>query len=86
MPKHIIFVIDISSSMEGRKLEQTKDAMTTMLGKMSESSLDNFNIILFDDEPRSLWRPQIIDGFPMKSISFWGSKGLQCQSRPFQLT
>merc|ERR1712079_374827 len=51
MPKHIIFVIDISSSMEGRKLEQTKDAMTTMLGKMSDSNLDNFNIIIFDDAP-----------------------------------
>ena len=48
MPKHIIFVIDISGSMGGRKLEQTKDAMTTMIRKMSKNNLDNFNIILFD--------------------------------------
>jgi len=47
MPKHVIFVIDISGSMGGRKLEQTKDAMTTMLDKMSEKNIDNFNIILF---------------------------------------
>ena len=45
--KHIIFVIDISGSMAGRKLEQTKDAMATMLMKMSEAKLDNFNIIIF---------------------------------------
>ena len=48
LPKHVIFVIDISGSMSGRKLKQTKDAMTTMLDKMSEKNIDNFNIILFD--------------------------------------
>ena len=48
LPKHVIFVIDISGSMSGRKLKQTKDAMTTMLDKMSEKIIDNFNIILFD--------------------------------------
>jgi len=55
--KHVIFVIDVSGSMQGRKLEQTKDAMTTMLSKMSESNLDNFNIILFDDVTR-VWKPE----------------------------
>merc|ERR1719166_471653 len=50
MPKHVIFVIDISGSMSGRKLQQTKDAMSTMLDKMSEKNIDNFNIILFDSE------------------------------------
>ena len=48
MPKHVIFVIDRSYSMEGRKLQQTKDALTTMLDKMSKKNIDNFNIILFD--------------------------------------
>merc|ERR1712170_221767 len=31
LKKHVIFVIDVSGSMSGRKLAQTKDAMTTML-------------------------------------------------------
>merc|ERR1711936_1176677 len=31
--------------------------MTTMLNKMSEKSLDNFNIILFDDVTR-VWKPE----------------------------
>merc|ERR1711976_1161576 len=55
MPKHVIFVIDISGSMSGRKLQQTKDAMTTMLDKMSEKNIDNFNIILFDSNIE-VWR------------------------------
>merc|ERR1711976_985555 len=54
--KHVIFVIDVSGSMSGRKLAQTKDAMTTMLTKMSENNLDNFNIILFDHEIE-VWKP-----------------------------
>ena len=56
IPKHIIFVIDVSGSMGGRKLEQTKDAMTTMLNRMSEANLDNFNIISFNYYV-SPWKP-----------------------------
>merc|ERR1711976_794207 len=56
LKKHVIFVIDVSGSMSGRKLAQTKDAMTTMLTKMSENNLDNFNIILFDHEIE-VWKP-----------------------------
>merc|ERR1711962_170365 len=64
MKKHVIFVIDVGGSMGGRKLAQTKDAMTTMLNKMSENNLDNFNIILFDDDIE-VWKP---DG--EKSLSY----------------
>ena len=48
MPKHIVFVIDVSGSMSGRKLSQAKDAMTTILDKMSQEKIDNFNIIKFN--------------------------------------
>ena len=48
MPKHIIFVIDVSGSMRGQKIKQAKDAMTTILDKMSQEKLDNFNIIKFN--------------------------------------
>merc|ERR1711962_568250 len=57
MKKHVIFVIDVSGSMGGRKLAQTKDAMTTMLTKMSKNNLDNFNIILFDTDIE-VWKPE----------------------------
>ena len=49
--------------------------MTTMLGKMSESKLDNFNIILFDDAPRSLWSSQIVNGIPKLSFSISENNG-----------
>merc|ERR1711971_475726 len=45
--KHIVFVIDVSGSMSGSKMSQAKDAMTTILDKMSQKKLDNFNIIKF---------------------------------------
>ena len=49
--------------------------MTTMLGKMSESKLDNFNVILFDDTPRSLWSSQIVNGIPKLSFSVSENNG-----------
>ena len=49
--------------------------MTTMLGKMSESKLDNFNVILFDDAPRSLWSSQIVNGIPKLSFSISENNG-----------
>jgi len=64
MPKHVIFVIDISGSMSGRKLQQTKDAMTTMLDKMSEKNIDNFNIILFDSNIEVWGRKKCVTDFP----------------------
>ncbi|XP_046575536.1 inter-alpha-trypsin inhibitor heavy chain H4-like isoform X2 [Haliotis rubra] len=48
IPKSVIFVIDISGSMEGRKIEQTRDAMKQILQQLS--SVDFFNIILFNSE------------------------------------
>merc|ERR1712117_885213 len=64
MPKHVIFVIDISGSMSGRKLQQTKDAMTTMLDKMSEKNIDNFNILLFDSNIEVWGRKKCETDFP----------------------
>ena len=44
-PKHVIFVIDISGSMRNRKLEQTKDALLTMLDEMKEKNIGESNMI-----------------------------------------
>jgi len=48
LPKHVVFVLDISGSMYGEKLQQTKDAMVTILDDLSEK--DHFNILVFSDE------------------------------------
>lgn len=45
--KQIVFVIDVSASMYGTKLSQTKEALKTMLDNLNPT--DYFNIITFSD-------------------------------------
>ena len=45
-PKNYIFVVDISGSMGGYKLEQTKEAVLKCLKQLREG--DKFNIIIFE--------------------------------------
>ena len=55
-PKHVIFVIDKSGSMNGTKMDQTKDAIMEWLQTMNPDSNDtfqenyikSFNFIMFD--------------------------------------
>ncbi|XP_074133719.1 inter-alpha-trypsin inhibitor heavy chain H6 [Sminthopsis crassicaudata] len=47
MQKNIIFVIDVSGSMTGTKLKQTKKAMHVILGDLCPE--DYFNIVTFSD-------------------------------------
>ena len=54
--KHIIFVIDVSGSMSGRKLQQTQDAVASMLSAISGANKDNFNMILFSSKVNP-WQP-----------------------------
>uniref|UniRef100_A0A669DZD3 Inter-alpha-trypsin inhibitor heavy chain H3 n=1 Tax=Oreochromis niloticus TaxID=8128 RepID=A0A669DZD3_ORENI len=46
LPKNVVFVIDISGSMSGRKIVQTREAMLAILQQVHED--DHFAIILFD--------------------------------------
>jgi len=47
LPKHAVFVLDISGSMEGEKIRQLKDAMFTVFDDMTDS--DYFNLVAFSD-------------------------------------
>lgn len=47
MPKDIVFVIDRSGSMAGEKIEQARNALQNILGKLGEG--DRFAIVSFDD-------------------------------------
>lgn len=47
LSKNIIFVIDISGSMSGGKIDQTREAIQVIFGQLHTS--DTFMIILFDD-------------------------------------
>ncbi|XP_057685426.1 inter-alpha-trypsin inhibitor heavy chain H6 [Corythoichthys intestinalis] len=53
VPKDVIFVIDVSGSMIGTKIKQTKQAMSTILGDLREG--DHFNIVTFSDKVH-IWR------------------------------
>ncbi|WP_455392297.1 VIT domain-containing protein [[Eubacterium] cellulosolvens] len=47
MPKEIIFVLDKSGSMSGRKIEQLKTAFDQIINQLPTQ--DSFNIIMFDN-------------------------------------
>ncbi|XP_031134097.1 inter-alpha-trypsin inhibitor heavy chain H3 [Sander lucioperca] len=56
VPKNVVFVIDRSGSMSGRKIEQTREALLAILKDLSEE--DHFALILFDDSTDS-WRTSL---------------------------
>ncbi|KAJ8355293.1 hypothetical protein AAFF_G00073680 [Aldrovandia affinis] len=47
VPKNVLFVIDISGSMYGTKIQQTREALLTILDDIHPD--DYFGIVLFDD-------------------------------------
>ena len=56
--KNVVFVIDISGSMLGHKIDQTRDAMLTILDQLRDG--DTFNIVLFHTTV-SQWKSSIVD-------------------------
>ncbi|KAJ8360978.1 hypothetical protein SKAU_G00175030 [Synaphobranchus kaupii] len=48
IPKNVVFIIDQSGSMHGRKIEQTREALLKILGDIPEE--DHFGLITFDDQ------------------------------------
>ena len=68
LPKHVLYVLDVSGSMKGEKLEQMKDAMFTVLDDMTES--DYFNIITFNDKVLH-WNKEL-NWFINESSNFYG--------------
>ncbi|XP_059184472.1 inter-alpha-trypsin inhibitor heavy chain H3-like [Centropristis striata] len=56
VPKNVVFVIDRSFSMRGRKIIQTREALLAILNDLHEE--DHFALILFDDKIIS-WRESL---------------------------
>ena len=56
MAKNILFVLDVSMSMSGVKMDQTKVAMRTVLGELQPT--DTFNIITFSTALR-FWQREV---------------------------
>ncbi|NWX34343.1 ITIH3 inhibitor, partial [Notiomystis cincta] len=61
LSKNIIFVLDTSGSMQGRELQQTKEALLKILDDIKED--DFFNFVLFDSEIAT-WKETLIKATP----------------------
>ncbi|XP_050979364.1 uncharacterized protein LOC127173492 [Labeo rohita] len=57
IPKNVVFIIDQSGSMHGRKIEQTRLALLRILSDLDED--DHFGLITFDSEV-SLWKRELL--------------------------
>uniref|UniRef100_A0A669CSN9 Inter-alpha-trypsin inhibitor heavy chain 3 n=1 Tax=Oreochromis niloticus TaxID=8128 RepID=A0A669CSN9_ORENI len=57
IPKNVVFVIDQSGSMYGRKIEQTRIALVHILNDLAED--DHFGLITFDDRI-SYWKRELV--------------------------
>ncbi|MBN1912037.1 MAG: VWA domain-containing protein, partial [Pirellulales bacterium] len=56
VPKTVLFVLDRSGSMSGKKIEQAREALKFVLGNLRQR--DMFNIIAYDSEIES-FRPEL---------------------------
>ncbi|XP_073681751.1 inter-alpha-trypsin inhibitor heavy chain H3-like isoform X2 [Garra rufa] len=57
IPKNVVFIIDRSGSMQGRKIEQTRLALLKILSDLDEN--DHFGLITFDREV-SFWEHELL--------------------------
>ncbi|KAL0978027.1 hypothetical protein UPYG_G00164960 [Umbra pygmaea] len=57
IPKNVVFIIDRSGSMSGRKIEQTREALLKILGDLAED--DHFGLITFDSFV-SPWKNELL--------------------------
>ncbi|XP_060713686.1 inter-alpha-trypsin inhibitor heavy chain H3-like [Tachysurus vachellii] len=57
IPKNVVFIIDRSGSMHGRKMDQTRVAMLKILGDLGQD--DYFGLITFDSTIRD-WKTELL--------------------------
>uniref|UniRef100_A0A4W5R9A6 Inter-alpha-trypsin inhibitor heavy chain 3 n=1 Tax=Hucho hucho TaxID=62062 RepID=A0A4W5R9A6_9TELE len=57
IPKNVVFIIDRSGSMHGRKMEQTREALLKILVDLAED--DHFGLITFDYSV-STWKKELL--------------------------
>ncbi|XP_056324680.1 inter-alpha-trypsin inhibitor heavy chain H3b isoform X2 [Danio aesculapii] len=57
IPKNVVFIIDQSGSMQGKKIQQTRIAMLRILSDLAED--DNFGLIIFSSHIQ-VWKPELL--------------------------
>ncbi|XP_052588302.1 inter-alpha-trypsin inhibitor heavy chain H4 [Peromyscus californicus insignis] len=73
MPKNVVFVIDKSGSMSGKKIQQTREALIKILNDLSPK--DKFNLIVFNEEITQ-WMPSLLEASKenLKEATIYASK------------
>ncbi|XP_068108915.1 inter-alpha-trypsin inhibitor heavy chain H3-like [Hyperolius riggenbachi] len=61
VPKNVVYVIDRSGSMSGRKIQQTREALLKILEDTAEH--DHFNFVVFNGGI-SVWKDQLVKATP----------------------
>ena len=88
LPRHVVFVLDVSGSMAGTKLQQTKDAMITILDDLSDK--DYINILTFSDEvyhwtPKQFQTPDGVSHVKSRILTYQGSDSLRHEALKYTL-
>ncbi|XP_026466177.1 inter-alpha-trypsin inhibitor heavy chain H4-like isoform X2 [Ctenocephalides felis] len=74
LPKHVVFVLDTSGSMHGRKIEQLRTAMSAILSDLKPE--DFFHIINFSFAAK-VWNlddPSTSPSYSSPNVHWWGPK------------
>ncbi|XP_043930570.1 inter-alpha-trypsin inhibitor heavy chain H3-like [Protopterus annectens] len=61
VPKNVVFIVDVSISMRGTKLDQTKEALLKILDDIHED--DYINMVIFSSYI-ILWKPSLVKATP----------------------
>jgi Mg-chelatase subunit ChlD len=69
-PRNVVFVIDVSGSMSGAKIAQTRQAVINSLEALSDE--DYFGIVAFDDQVY-VFRPNMRSGADIQAAIEWVS-------------
>ena len=74
IPVDLVFVIDISGSMTGRKIEQTREATQTIINQLRPE--DRFTIVTFESEV-GYWKQSLVSAEEFRQQGAQFASGLQ---------
>lgn len=93
LPKHVVFLLDTSRSMKGKKLDQLKNAMYHILDRLSPN--DYFNLLHYDSNVvayyfgrplRNVVTKKVGTNYPIKHGSGIDEEMIQDLPQPFRAT
>jgi len=83
--KDVLFVIDVSRSITGQELEQTRRALRGALGALNRG--DRFNMVLFSESTRTLY-PDFVAPSPQRAMeadAFLQRRGVEVRTNVYKM-